>query len=141
VVTLNRPEAGNTVDMALARALEQAVAMRGRSGGALRGADRRGKLFCGGGDIASSPRRRSAALSVRSGGRCTEAVLVLARMDKPLVTLVNGPAAGAGLSLALLGDVVLAGGRAFHRGLFRHRPDARWRDELAAAAACAWRRR
>jgi 2-(1,2-epoxy-1,2-dihydrophenyl)acetyl-CoA isomerase len=93
-----------------------------------------GKLFCGGGDIASSPRRRSAALSVRSGGRCTEAVLVLARMDKPLVTLVNGPAAGAGLSLALLGDVVLAGGRAFHRGLFRHRPDARWRDELAAAA-------
>jgi 2-(1,2-epoxy-1,2-dihydrophenyl)acetyl-CoA isomerase len=29
-------------------------------------------------------------------------------MPKPLLVLVNGPAAGAGLSLALLGDVVLA---------------------------------
>jgi 2-(1,2-epoxy-1,2-dihydrophenyl)acetyl-CoA isomerase len=36
-----------------------------------------------------------------------------ARMNKPLVTLVNGPAAGAGVSLAALGDIVLAS-RAAH---------------------------
>jgi 2-(1,2-epoxy-1,2-dihydrophenyl)acetyl-CoA isomerase len=36
------------------------------------------------------------------------AVARLARMDKPLVTAVNGAAAGAGLGLAVLGDVVLA---------------------------------
>src|SRR3546814_9442469 len=29
-------------------------------------------------------------------------------MDKPLIVAVNGPAAGAGLGLALLGDIVLA---------------------------------
>lgn len=32
----------------------------------------------------------------------------LARMAKPLVTVINGPAAGAGLSLAILGDIALA---------------------------------
>src|SRR3546814_6148429 len=30
------------------------------------------------------------------------------RREKPLVTVINGPAAGAGLSLALMGDVVIA---------------------------------
>src|SRR3546814_7908861 len=29
-------------------------------------------------------------------------------MEKPLVTAINGPAAGAGLSLAILGDIALA---------------------------------
>src|SRR3546814_10538382 len=36
------------------------------------------------------------------------AVSKLMRMEKPLVTVINGPAAGAGLSLALMGDVVIA---------------------------------
>src|SRR3546814_10418141 len=36
------------------------------------------------------------------------AVARLARMNKPLLCVVNGPAAGMGLSLAILGDVVLA---------------------------------
>src|SRR5690606_4750027 len=37
-----------------------------------------------------------------------EAVLTLATMNKPLVTAINGPAAGAGMSLAILGDIVIA---------------------------------
>jgi 2-(1,2-epoxy-1,2-dihydrophenyl)acetyl-CoA isomerase len=36
------------------------------------------------------------------------AVSRLMRMAKPLAVLVNGPAAGAGLSLAISGDIVLA---------------------------------
>src|SRR3546814_1676897 len=36
------------------------------------------------------------------------AVTRLMRMAKPLLVLVNGPAAGAGLSLAICGDMVLA---------------------------------
>ena len=32
----------------------------------------------------------------------------LMRMDKPLVTAINGPAAGAGLGLAIMGDVAVA---------------------------------
>lgn len=36
------------------------------------------------------------------------AITRLARMDKPLITAVNGPAAGAGIGLAVIGDIVLA---------------------------------
>jgi 2-(1,2-epoxy-1,2-dihydrophenyl)acetyl-CoA isomerase len=36
----------------------------------------------------------------------------LLRMAKPLVTAINGPAAGAGLSLAILGDIAIASDRA-----------------------------
>jgi 2-(1,2-epoxy-1,2-dihydrophenyl)acetyl-CoA isomerase len=35
-------------------------------------------------------------------------VSILTRMAKPLLCVINGPAAGAGLSLALVGDYVLA---------------------------------
>ena len=36
------------------------------------------------------------------------AISRVAQMDKPLVTMINGPAGGAGLGLALLGDIVIA---------------------------------
>jgi 2-(1,2-epoxy-1,2-dihydrophenyl)acetyl-CoA isomerase len=36
------------------------------------------------------------------------AIARLARMQKPLITAINGPAAGAGLSLAVLGDIALS---------------------------------
>src|SRR3546814_3861802 len=69
-----------------------------------------GRLFCGGGDVARF---------VESGDHLptflkeitiyiNAAISRLARMDKPLIVAVNGPAAGAGLGLALLGDIVLA---------------------------------
>ncbi len=110
-ITLNRPTAGNTIDMPLAQALAAALdgivddpAVRCV---VLTGA---GKLFCGGGDIGAF-----AAAGDNAGpflGELASAlhasVSRLAAMAKPLVVLVNGPAAGAGMSLALLGDVVLA---------------------------------
>jgi hypothetical protein len=40
------------------------------------------------------------------------------RMKKPLVVLVNGPAAGAGLSLALAGDITLAAKSAHFTGAY-----------------------
>lgn len=110
VLTLNRPASGNTVDMPLALALEQAVdevladpALRCV---VLTGA---GKLFCGGGDIAGFAQAADAsAYLFNLAGTLHRSVSKLAHGGKPVVTLVNGPAAGAGLSLALLGDVVLS---------------------------------
>ena len=115
IITLNRPAAGNTVNLPLTRALE-AIVDEVAADAAVRcvvltGA---GKLFCGGGDIgafadagahASDFLRELATALHRS-------VRKLAEMAKPLVTLVNGPAAGAGLSLAIGGDVVLAAAQA-----------------------------
>jgi 2-(1,2-epoxy-1,2-dihydrophenyl)acetyl-CoA isomerase len=109
-VTLNRPEAGNAVDLAMARALVE-VAIRCETDAAIRcvvltGA---GRLFCAGGDVAlfKSAGDGVDALLSDLAGTLHMALTRFARMPKPLLVLVNGPAAGAGLSLGICGDVVL----------------------------------
>lgn len=69
-----------------------------------------GHIFCGGSDLGaltvadvSLPRVLSEFV-----GTLDMAVWKLMRMRKPLLVLVNGPAAGAGLGLAIMGDIVLA---------------------------------
>lgn len=111
ILTLNRPAAGNTLDMPTAQRLEQQVAaVAGDPAVRCVVLTGMGKLFCGGGDVGSFGRASEgpAAFLFGLAGSVHRSVLALARMDKPLVTLVNGPAAGAGLSLAILGDVALA---------------------------------
>lgn len=110
-ITLNRPAVGNTVDMALARAL-LAAAIACDQDATLRcvvltGA---GKLFCGGGDLSAFAAAGDTIPAFLSelAGTYHLAISRLMRMRKPLLVLVNGPAAGAGLSLALIGDVVIA---------------------------------
>ncbi|MBV1688878.1 enoyl-CoA hydratase/isomerase family protein [Novosphingobium sp. G106] len=110
-ITLNRPEVGNAIDLSMARALFE-VATRCLTDASIRcvvltGA---GRLFCAGGDVdlfRSSSDNVDALLSDLAG-TLHAALAALARMPKPLLVLVNGPAAGAGLSLAIMGDVVLS---------------------------------
>ena len=110
-LTLNRPEAGNAIDLPMARALVDA-AIRCQTDVTIRcvvltGA---GRLFCAGGDVGlfASAGEQVPALLSELAGTLHMALARLARMAKPLLVLVNGPAAGAGLSLAISGDVVLA---------------------------------
>jgi 2-(1,2-epoxy-1,2-dihydrophenyl)acetyl-CoA isomerase len=110
-LTLNRPEAGNAVDLPMARALLEA-AIRCDHDPRIRcvvltGA---GRMFCAGGDIAefAAAGDRADAFLSELAGTMTLALSRLARMAKPLLVLVNGPAAGAGLSIAIAGDIVLA---------------------------------
>lgn len=115
-LTLNRAQAGNVIDLAMARALVRA-AIRCETDGSIRCVvlTAAGKLFCGGGDIgalAAAGDDLPQALSELMG-TFHMAVSMLMRMCKPLLVLVNGPAAGAGLSLAVMGDVVL-GARSAH---------------------------
>jgi 2-(1,2-epoxy-1,2-dihydrophenyl)acetyl-CoA isomerase len=110
-ITLNRPEVGNALDIPMSRALLEA-AMRCEADAAIRCVvlTGTGKLFCGGGDVAAFagagddlPKMlREITVYLHA------AISVLARMEKPLVTAINGSAAGAGIGLALLGDVALA---------------------------------
>jgi 2-(1,2-epoxy-1,2-dihydrophenyl)acetyl-CoA isomerase len=110
-LVLNRPKAGNALNLEMAEALLEAsilcqtdstircVVLTGE-----------GRLFCAGGDIdgfVGAGDSVSAYLS-RLAGTLHMAISRLIRMQKPLVVLVNGPAAGAGVGLALLGDIVLA---------------------------------
>ena len=114
-ITLDQPERGNVVDAAMAMALLDTAAACDRDPSIrcvlLTGA---GKLFCGGGDAhafaatgADAPR-----IVAKLTGIYHAAISRLARMDKPLITAINGGAAGAGLGLAILGDIVLASTKA-----------------------------
>src|SRR5690606_7479321 len=69
-----------------------------------------GRLFCAGGDISSFAAAGDAlpALLKEITAYVHAAISRLAHMNKPLVTAINGPAAGAGFSLALLGDIAIA---------------------------------
>jgi len=109
-ITLNRPDAGNAIDMPMAHALV-AASIRCQTDPAIRcvvltGA---GRLFCAGGDVSlfAAAGEGVPALLSELAGTLHMALARFARMTKPLVVLVNGPAAGAGLSMAISGDVVL----------------------------------
>lgn len=110
-LTLNRPEAGNAIDLPMARALADA-SIRCQTDGTIRCVvlTGSGRLFCAGGDIGlfASAGDQVPALLGELAGTLHMALARFARMTKPLLVLVNGPAAGAGLSLAISGDVVLA---------------------------------
>jgi len=111
-ITLNRPDAGNALDESCTSLLLDATT-RCELDPAIRCVvlTGRGKLFCGGGDIGGF---RTAGDDIgeylsKLAGILHMSVTRLMRMPKPLLVSVNGPAAGAGMSLALAGDVVIAG--------------------------------
>lgn len=107
-LTFNRPEALNALDVATAQALLAALQGLARDGGVravlLRGA---GRAFVAGGDLATlraDPVQGARALLEPLNA----ALLVLQQLDAPVIAQVHGAAAGAGLSLMLMCDFVLA---------------------------------
>ncbi|MGE7963238.1 enoyl-CoA hydratase/isomerase family protein [Pseudomonas sp. NPDC089918] len=110
-ITLDRPEHGNAIDLPLAQSLLKAAISCDHDSSircvVLTG---KGTLFCAGGDLGAFVSAGGEISGFLSGlaGTLHLAVSRLMRMNKPLVVLVNGPAAGAGMSLSLIGDIVLA---------------------------------
>ena len=111
-IRLHRPDAGNAIDVALAEALLAAVEKCGADAAVrsviLTGA---GRMFCAGGDVQAFAAAGDAvgALIGRITSPLHRAIGQLAALSKSIVTAVNGAAAGAGLGLAMLGDVAIAG--------------------------------
>jgi enoyl-CoA hydratase len=113
-VTLNRPESLNslTQDMlvAIADAMELATndpAVRVvRLGGAGRG-------FSSGAGISETDQNAETHDAESVLDAANRAVASIVALSKPVVVVVQGPAAGVGVSLALAGDVVLASDAAF----------------------------
>jgi len=109
-IVLNRPEAANGLNDVLTRELAE-VALRCTDAATkvvvLTAA---GRFFCAGGDLkamASSPLGPGPFVKGIADD-LHRAISTFARMDAVLVTSVNGVAAGAGFSLAIAGDLVLA---------------------------------
>ncbi|MBN9462254.1 MAG: enoyl-CoA hydratase/isomerase family protein [Burkholderiales bacterium] len=112
-ITLNRPDVLNALDDALVRALREAVE-RAAADEAVRAVllTGAGRGFSAGADLASIPPGR-VDLGQVLRERYHPLILALRRMPKPVVCAVNGAAAGAGMSIALAADIVLAARSAY----------------------------
>ena len=110
-ICLQRPDAGNTFNLELAKEFESVVrdCMYAESVRVvvITGS---GKLFSGGGDLKYMQDNSSSIDKAikELADTLHSAYSMLARMEKPVVVGVNGTAAGIGLSLALLGDVIIS---------------------------------
>lgn len=110
-LTLTRPEAGNAMDMELIEQFSAAaISLSGRTDVRAVLIDAEGRNFCVGGDIrAMHGSDDPGGLIRRMADRIHEGVLALANLPAPVVTCVQGAAAGAGFSLAVGGDIAIAG--------------------------------
>lgn len=121
VITLNHPEVINAISPRMAQGLLDAFGFLNGKANDFRAAvlTGEGRGFCSGANLAEPP----------ESGDVPDAGLYLAKfyhpllfamrdLDMPLVTAVNGPAAGIGMSFALMGDIVLASRSAFFQQAF-----------------------
>lgn len=111
VLKLNRPTDANGLSRKMAAELSQIANLcdtdRSIRSVLLTGV---GRFFCAGGDVkAMASASNDVALEIKQmADDLHRAISTFARMSAPLVIAVNGVAAGAGLSIAAIGDVVFA---------------------------------
>jgi 2-(1,2-epoxy-1,2-dihydrophenyl)acetyl-CoA isomerase len=112
-LTLNRPESLNAINLALARELDEATGYLQNNSNNIRvlvitGA---GRAFCVGGDVKemeiATPEHNQEELM-----RANQAIYKIANLDFPVISAINGHAIGAGLNLAMAGDILVASKRA-----------------------------
>ncbi|WP_378941417.1 enoyl-CoA hydratase/isomerase family protein [Mesorhizobium sp. ANAO-SY3R2] len=111
---LNRPEIRNPLTaelkMAFAEQAARFIADDGLKSLVVTGTD---DCFCAGGDLRSLDMdRRTVAVQQRMRSSHSWMKL-LVNSDKPVIMAVNGAAVGAGASLALMGDIVVASDTAY----------------------------
>jgi 2-(1,2-epoxy-1,2-dihydrophenyl)acetyl-CoA isomerase len=111
-LVLNRPDKLNALNNELSTALNEALARIAQDDSVhvvvVTGA---GRAFCAGGDLGAIGRGRERNEThelgpiLRSG---MQAVLKMRLMPQPVIAAVNGPAAGAGMNIALAADIRIA---------------------------------
>jgi 2-(1,2-epoxy-1,2-dihydrophenyl)acetyl-CoA isomerase len=113
-ITLNRPERLNAMPPLMADEIADALDHLGDARALLITGE--GRAFCSGADLQA----RGGATAIGAGGpygALTRAynptMLKLSKLGIPIITAVNGPAAGIGCSLALCSDFAIAGKSAY----------------------------
>ncbi|MEE2803362.1 MAG: enoyl-CoA hydratase/isomerase family protein [Pseudomonadota bacterium] len=117
VITLNRPQSGNALSSQMALELKRVADTLDHDSEVravvLTGA---GKHFCFGGDLKEFVQfDADPAKITKTADDFHAAQLTLLGLAKPLIVAVNGVAAGGGLSMALIGDIVLVDEKAKFR--------------------------
>lgn len=114
-LTLNRPASLNAISRLMADEMTDALARLAAEASLrvliLRGA---GDAFCAGGDVRdmASQGTRSSTEALDDMSRYRRMTLALHGFQQPVIAAVDGVAFGAGMSLALLADLVLLSDRA-----------------------------
>ncbi len=124
-VTLNRPERLNALNPALIEDLHSAAAAIDAEAG-IRAVvlSANGRAFCAGADLmvdddgSAAARSRGEGIRIHLLEHFNPMVSAWYRLRVPVVVAVNGVAAGAGASLALVGDIVIAARSASFLQLF-----------------------
>lgn len=119
-LTLNDPAKLNALDAAMTRELLAAVEDLTSNPTGVRcllvtGA---GRGFCAGGSLSLMTPGGESSAGITLGTHHHRVMTLLRDLPFPLVTAVNGPAAGLGFSYALAGDLVLASQSAFFAAAF-----------------------
>jgi 2-(1,2-epoxy-1,2-dihydrophenyl)acetyl-CoA isomerase len=108
-IVLNRPDAANGMNDTLTRELAVAATLCDTETTKVVTITGAGRFFCAGGDLKAMAVASDAGAFVKGiADDLHRALSTFARMDAVLITVVNGTAAGAGFSLAVTGDLVLA---------------------------------
>ncbi|HEX4587191.1 MAG TPA: enoyl-CoA hydratase-related protein [Mycobacterium sp.] len=108
-ITLNRPDAANGMNPTMTRELADAAKSCDTDATKVVVLTGSGRFFCAGGDLksfAAAPNRGQLIKGVADDLHRT--ISTFARMDAVVIIAVNGVAAGAGFSLAVTADLVLA---------------------------------
>jgi 2-(1,2-epoxy-1,2-dihydrophenyl)acetyl-CoA isomerase len=116
IVTLNHPEALNAASVKMLKGLTAALDHIERDGSfraiVMTG---EGRGFCSGANLTEIPEEQQSSAGVGSALETTYHPFLrrLRDLKMPFVTAVNGAAAGVGMSIALMGDIILAGRSAY----------------------------
>lgn len=109
-ITLNRPERLNACSLNMADEISDALdRLEDARVLVITGA---GRAFCSGADLAARgdrPVTGGQGSYIALTQKYNPMIAKLARLNMPVITAVNGPAAGVGCSIALVGDFVIAG--------------------------------
>ena len=120
VITLNRPEAMNSLTYTLYAELEDAVRQSEARVLIITG---EGRAFCAGDDVkqilggSGGPPPEAIERAKKTGG-LTPAADALLYTDIPVIAAVNGPAVGWGMELAIMADIRIASSAAKFAELF-----------------------
>ena len=108
-ITLNRPEVYNALNDEITFELQNAFKVVGKDDKVrvvvLTG---EGKAFCSGQDLKSSSAQKNRSFSESLHKRYNPIIRAMRSLPKPIICKLNGVAAGAGCSLALACDLIVA---------------------------------
>ncbi len=143
-LTMNRPERLNALGDTLRTDLHDAVTKASGDPNVraiiLTGA---GRGFCSGGDVKAmneaKQRNESAPIMDKVAPSRDLTVLAMRDAPKPIIAAVNGPAAGAGMNIALACDIRIASSAArFGETFVRRGLHVDWGGDVFSAAHCRY---